>query len=204
MTHLRSKRNSLKIFFHKFSSLILALAFCFLSLGFLFSLGKIKIIPRHNSYVFHLPVTKVLQDKSGNKIFVKLASSQREQEVGLSQTPALRIYQENGKIFTEGLLFIFDRAQVLTFWMKDMKFDLDLVWLNDQGEGDKMPNGKLKVVHLAKNVSKDSYHKENPSLSTLYQNPGDKLAKYVLEISAGLSEKIDLQVGDEISLQGLR
>jgi len=209
--HLRTKKNSLKLFSNKLSYLIFAITFCFISLGFIFSLGKIKIVSTNNSVnikhtkqtdrSFILNTTNILEDKDGNKIFVKLVSSLKDKETGLSNTSTLKIYEENGHIFTEGLLFIFDKAQVLTFWMKDMNFDLDLIWLNDYKDGNGVTNGKLKIVHVEKNISKESYNKKFPTLSKVYKNPQDKLAKYVLEINSGLFDKMNLKVGDEIKFQ---
>lgn len=35
------------------------------------------------------------------------------------------------KLETDGMLFVFAQPQILTFWMKDMKFPIDIIWLKN-------------------------------------------------------------------------
>jgi uncharacterized protein len=79
-----------------------------------------------------------------------------------------------------GMLFIFGQSGVYNFWMKNTKIPLDIIWLND----------KKEIVFLADNVA-PCYQEFCPSI-----NPGEK-AKYVLEINAGLAEKLRLKMGDK-------
>ena len=48
-----------------------------------------------------------------------------------------------------GMLFIFEEAAKHGFWMKDMLFDIDIVWLSDDGT----------IVHIEHSVSPMSYPK---------------------------------------------
>ncbi len=73
------------------------------------------------------------------------------------------------------------------FWMKDMKFDLDIIWIKDK-----------KIVGVTKNVPKPSPGQKNQDLP-LY--PAPKPIDMVLEVVAGWSEKNKIEIGDEISLQ---
>lgn len=41
-----------------------------------------------------------------------------------------------------GMLFVFDRKDRYSFWMKDMQFPIDILWINDN-----------KIVDISKNVS---------------------------------------------------
>jgi uncharacterized membrane protein (UPF0127 family) len=66
-----------------------------------------------------------------------------------------------------GMLFIFDKADKHCFWMKDMRFSLDIIWLDVQ----------KRVVHVAPAVSANSYPQ---------QFCPDKPAKYVIELNPGL------------------
>jgi len=68
----------------------------------------------------------------------------------------------------QGMFFIFGSQDMHGFWMKDMKFPIDIVWI--RGE---------KIVEFAENAAPE---------------PADK----VLEIKAGLAEKLELKVGDKI------
>ena len=137
-----------------------------------------------------LNVRSVLTTKVDEKIFIEIASTSEKQEKGLSGKSKLMEFVKDQKIRTEGLLFVFDKPQILNFWMKNMKFDLDIIWLDEN----------LKIVHIEKNALASSYDKQNPANSTIYSN-GNNLAKYVLEINVGLSSKLNLKIGDSLIMQ---
>lgn len=67
-----------------------------------------------------------------------------------------------------GMLFAFEKADKHCFWMKDMRFSLDIIWLDSQ----------KRVVHVATAVSANSYPE---------QFCPDKPAKYVIELNPGLT-----------------
>lgn len=197
MTHLRTKRKpNLKNIFR----LIFALILVFIMLQVVYSLGfvlknknnisKQVQVEKKDSWI--LNTTNTLTTNDGNKIFVELATSSESQEQGLSGKDILKEYNENGKIVTEGMLFVFDKLNVYTFWMKDMKFNLDMLWLDDN----------YNIVHIEKNAPADSYNPKDTNLSKIYSNDNEghfKLAKYVLEINSNLSEKMNLKEGDKLN-----
>jgi uncharacterized membrane protein (UPF0127 family) len=77
------------------------------------------------------------------------------------------------------MLFIYDKEIRPVMYMKNMKFSLDLIWLDRN----------RKIVSIAKNVP--------PCQSDpcpLYRPEGS--AMYVLEVNAGVSDAIHLQRGD--------
>lgn len=76
-----------------------------------------------------------------------------------------------------GMLFKFPDPGSYSFWMKDMKFPLDIVWIM-QG----------RVVHIEKNV---------PIEPLQALAPAEK-ADSVLEINAGKSDESGLKNGDEV------
>lgn len=79
-----------------------------------------------------------------------------------------------------GMLFVFDVPQTLRFWMKDMNFPIDIIWL-DQNK---------KVVHIEHSLSPstypDSFGPETPT-------------QYVIEIPAGEAKGTGLSKGDGVS-----
>lgn len=84
-----------------------------------------------------------------------------EQELGLSGTKSLGADQ--------GMLFLFPSAINQSFWMKDMNYPIDIIWLG----ADKT------VVDVSKNVDPKSYPKTfSPKVP----------AQYVLEVNAGFSD----------------
>ena len=77
------------------------------------------------------------------------------------------------------MLFRFPRKGEYTFWMKDMHFDLDILWIADG-----------KIVYIEKNFSKDS---------KIIVNPG-VFADEVLEVNAGTADKYGFGLGTWIEV----
>ena len=112
---------------------------------------------------------------AGQEIKVDLALTDGEQAQGLSGRPSLAE--------DEGMLFVFANPGKYLFWMKDMNFPIDMIWLSSD----------LKVVYIEKNATPESYPE------TFGPGPNDGEAKYVLEVVSGFSDKNNLQVGDEVN-----
>lgn len=81
----------------------------------------------------------------------------------------------------QGMLFIFPWPTLPPFWMKDMKFPLDLLWINENGI----------IIEITKNVSPATFPQT-------FSPPSPIL--YVLEVNSGWSDKNKIKVGDKISL----
>ncbi|MFH1452251.1 MAG: DUF192 domain-containing protein [archaeon] len=95
----------------------------------------------------------------GKKIFVEVADSYAERQIGLMYRESLC---ENC-----GMLFIFEDEAVRSFWMKNTLIDLDIIFINSDFEvvdyvSMKPCEGEICESYLSK-----------------------KLAKYVLEINGG-------------------
>ena len=214
--HVRTKRKPTQ---KNISKLIFSIILVFIIIAAVFSLGNIKkenfglmfknkddkkematsttasssttsTKPAIVNEYWTLDIEKVLTTKTGEKIFIEIASTSEEQEQGLSGKSKLMEFVRDQKIRTEGMLFVFSEPRVLNFWMKDMRFDLDIIWLDEN----------LKIVHIAKNAQADSYNKQNPASSTIFSN-GNNPAKYVLEINSGLSNELNLREGDTLIMQ---
>jgi len=111
--------------------------------------------------------------KFGNQSFnYERAVTQQQQEKGLSYRQSLSKNQ--------AMLFIFDKPDVECFWMKDMNFPLDMIWLN----ADK------QVVHIEHDVQPSSYPNSFCP---------DTPAKYVIEVNAGTTTSVGLKTGDQVS-----
>ncbi len=81
----------------------------------------------------------------------------------------------------DGLLFIFDTPGRYAFWMKDMAFPLDIIWINKDGV----------IVEIERNAKPESYPKT-------YMNTFP--ATYVLEVNAGIAEKQGLFIGSKVKI----
>lgn len=117
-------------------------------------------------------VTKVTIN---NYVFtVDVAVTSAEKERGLSF--------RNSLPNNHGMLFPYDNAQQYRFWMKDMKFPIDILWIRDK-----------TVVDITKNAAV-----ETDSELTVYapRAPADT----ILEINAGLSDELGIKIGDRIAI----
>ncbi|OGY44717.1 MAG: hypothetical protein A3B89_01265 [Candidatus Buchananbacteria bacterium RIFCSPHIGHO2_02_FULL_40_13] len=107
------------------------------------------------------------------KFNIELAKTAKEKTIGLSQRKKLP--EKNG------LLFVYERSLIPTFWMKDMKFPIDIIWIKDD-----------MVVGYEKNLNPVAGEVDLP----IYQPRA--FVNYVLEINAGLVEKYGIRVGDKV------
>ncbi len=118
---------------------------------------------------------------AGRSIRVDLALTNIARERGLSGREKLDD--------EEGMLFIFDRSDNYRFWMKDMNFPIDIVWLASSSGED---NENIKVIYIKKDVQPESYPKTyGPDISS-------SNVRYVLEVVSGFSDKNNLKEGDSV------
>lgn len=101
---------------------------------------------------------------------VEIPPTLDEKRIGLSKYDSL----EEGK----GMLFVFDEEKIYPFWMKDMKFSIDIIWMNADKE----------VVYIWDNAV--------PCGEICPIIDPKESGMYVLEVNAGLAEKYDIGVGD--------
>jgi uncharacterized membrane protein (UPF0127 family) len=108
--------------------------------------------------------------------------------VEIADTPAKQQQGLSGKKFMDddqGMLFDFGSVQSPAFWMKDMSFNLDFVWI---------ANGK--VVGITPDVS----HPNSPADPLPTYNPPLPVNQ-VLEVNAGWGKKNNIKTGDEVRLE---
>lgn len=112
-----------------------------------------------------LPIIKI----NDTLIGVELAKTPKEQTRGLS---GKAILPEN-----QGMLFLYDKPGLYSFWMKDMRFPIDIIWI-DEG---------YKVIDITKNIPPESFPNNfRPS------SP----AQYALEVNAGFADRNNISIGD--------
>jgi len=110
---------------------------------------------------------------NGATVQVTIADTDDERQQGLSGMPSL---QHN-----HGMLFIFDQSDVYRFWMKDMLFPIDIIWIDSD----------WRVIDITENISPDTY----PELFSP-QSP----AQHVLEVPAGNTKQLNIVIGDQLEL----
>ena len=116
------------------------------------------------------------QVQLGDKtLHVEIADTAKKRTQGLSDREPLATDQ--------GMLFIFLNDGRYSIWMKDMKFSLDIIWINRFG----------KVVHIEHGVHPNTY----PGKTFISDEP----ARYVLEVLAGVGEAV--KVGDAVKFKNI-
>jgi len=106
------------------------------------------------------------------KLYV--AKSDKDKQIGLSK------YKKIDS--TQGMVFPFSKAGYYSFWMKEMKFSIDIIYIKDG-----------KIVTIYKNVPMPKNNSDLPVYNSTA--PADT----VLEVNAGLSQKYNFKKGDKVN-----
>jgi len=125
------------------------------------------------------PVDRLLTtvNINDNYIYASIADDNAKITKGLSDRPFLRNNQ--------GMLFIFPDIQKRIFWMKDMNFAIDLLWINDD-----------QVVGLENNMLPPEPETADEDLERYISPlPVDK----VLEMPVGSINQFNIKIGDEVT-----
>lgn len=116
------------------------------------------------------PAAKPSLKIEGLTVEIQIADTEIERTAGLAGKLSL---PEN-----EGLLLIFDEPGKHGIWMKDMKFSVDILWLDED----------FVVIDFKENIPPGAYPEVfTPSVPALY----------VLEVNAGIADKYDIKIEDK-------
>lgn len=110
----------------------------------------------------------------GAQIYAEIADANEEIVQGLSTRTTL---EENS-----GMYFVLKKREIATFWMKDMLFSLDIIWI-DAG----------KIVGIVKEAPISS-GKDIPT----YTSPGP--VTHVLEVNAGFTKEHNIKIGGRVEV----
>jgi uncharacterized membrane protein (UPF0127 family) len=130
-----------------------------------------NIFSEVNSKIYQRGVVQI----GGNKIDVEIAKSSAARIAGLSWRKSL---DENS-----GMLFALGTPNYYAFWMKDMLFPIDIIWIADD-----------QVVDISKNLPVPQGNNP-PSYS-----PAEP-ANYVLEVNAGYADRYGIKIGDKVQME---
>lgn len=111
---------------------------------------------------------------NGHAFSLFLAKTSEEQEIGLAKYNKI---EQN-----QGMLFLFAKADNYSFWMKNMKFPIDIIFIENN-----------EVVYIFPNVPV-STNDNLPVYTTKTK------ANKVLEINAGLAKKYGIKIGTEVRI----
>jgi uncharacterized protein len=147
-----------------------------------FFLNKPKsILPKNENYITQIKHDTKIKIAS-QEISVQVARTPEEKSKGLSRKLTL---SEN-----EGMIFLFPSKTYPSFWMKDMNFGIDIIWISDD-----------TVIHIDKSVPPPIPGQKDEELP-LYRPP--EPVNYVLEVNSGFSQKYGIDIGDKVDLTSLK
>ncbi len=104
---------------------------------------------------------------------VEIANSDEERTRGLSGREGIE--------GVSGLLLVFPENGYHGLWMKDMKFSIDIIWINEE----------LEIVHIEKNVSPDTYPKVFRPSSPV---------RFALETEIRYADTFGIRAGQKVTL----
>ncbi len=108
-------------------------------------------------------------------LMVELASNEKSRQRGYSGRPSIS--------YQEGMLFVFPLSGYYPFWMKDMLFNLDFIFINKQ-----------QIVYMLKDVPSPANNKGK----VVIVGSKEKFDK-VLEVKSGFVNRYKIKIGDKIS-----
>jgi len=155
----------------KVSSLILILAMVL----------AVVIVPEVIYYKSHINKSGGLgyvADIGGKRINLEIVTTTQAMAIGLSN----RDYLDADK----GMLFIYNKRIMPGFWMKDMRFPIDIIWIS----GDRIVGAQENAPVTTTGPLPVYYPSEPVSL--------------VLEVNAGFVEANDIKAGDRVNFKSLK
>lgn len=109
---------------------------------------------------------------AGSKAYrLQVAETTQQQSLGLGKRKT---------IGGDGMVFVYSKPQKLCFWMKDMNFAIDMLWLD----------AAKQVVKLEPQVSPDTY----PRVTYCAE------AQYVVELGSGQAQQAGISVGSKLDI----
>ncbi len=121
----------------------------------------------------------VVSFQSGARLFAEVADTPEERRTGLMFRDSL----PEGR----GMLFVFDEDSVRTFWMKNTRIPLDMIFINSS----------LDVVSIQRNAQ--------PCLSDPCATYSSHLpVRYVVEANAGFADANGIREGTKVSVYFLQ
>ncbi len=117
------------------------------------------------------------------EFFVLMAVTPEERAQGLSGRPSLPL--------DWGMWFDLGQPTVSSFWMREMRFPLDMVWID----------ASLRVVEVTHEVPVPA--PGTPEQELPLYNAGSTPVRYVLEINGGLAREMGIAPGQPVRLPGV-
>ena len=107
--------------------------------------------------------------------YVDVAITSAEKELGLGNRKSMK--PDNG------MLFVYDHSEQYRYWMKNMQFPIDILWIADN-----------TIADITKNIpvlTPDPYKTYSPAVGV----------NKVLELNAGTVDRLNIKTGDTIHIR---
>jgi uncharacterized membrane protein (UPF0127 family) len=117
-------------------------------------------------------------------VHTKISFGKTTVDAAVADTEALRTQGLSGSAMLpdgHGMLFVFPKPGLYSFWMKDMQYPIDMIWITSD----------KKVSYIENHATPDSYPQTFVS---------DVPSQYVVEVPDGFAKAHDVRVGDEVAL----
>jgi len=135
-------------------------------------------------------ITFLISGEKGKQLPTKaLLIGDKTFNVEIADTIASRTRGLSGRGFLgegDGMFFIFPYSAIQHFWMKGMKFPIDIIWIVD--------NKIVGIEHEVTNI----FDQEKP----VFYLPSQAV-DYVLEVNSGFARTQGLLVGDNVSFENI-
>ena len=118
----------------------------------------------------------IVTTSTGEEIPVEVADTLKKRSLGLGKRTSLK----KGW----GMLFVFEKRNPQRFWMKDMQFPLDIIWLDNH-----------RIVYIIHNA-RPANSRDDPEVMT-----SPVPVNFVLEIAAGRAAKLRLKTGQRMKFK---
>lgn len=110
---------------------------------------------------------------NGNEITLEIVTSLEDQRRGLSNRDSLE--------YNSGMLFVYKDLTIRSFWMKEMEFPIDILWIDENN----------MIIGIEENVLPDSFPDKFISPEPV---------RFVLELIGGWSVEHDVKIGDLVDI----
>ena len=142
---------------------------------------------------------KATTDKAAVKI-EKVTIGGEAFELELAADDATRVKGLSGRKSLDehrGMLFVFPKSAVQSFWMADCLIDIDIVFLDSRSRIVKTHEMK-KEPPQREDESRAAYEKRLKSYSS------DQPSRFVIELAAGSIDRLEIKPGQTIQLETAR
>lgn len=152
----------------KFSSLLLILAVLLIG-GYIAYVQFFK--PDSRQILANHDLPTVQMTLGGKPFTVEIAKTSHQMEIGLKYRDSMP--QDHG------MIFVYPRDQVLSFWMQNTRIPLDILFVNS--------DQTLVSIRSMKPFDETAV-------------PSEEKARWAIELNAGMAAKLGLKKGDKISV----